>query len=121
MIEVIQSDFARLESETTSAEQSGQKEYDGFMNDAQNDKAQKTKDITHKSGKKQNNNQMLEEAKGDLAGTQKELDAALSYYDKLKPSCVDAGESYEDRVQRRKEEIDSLQEALKILNGEDMA
>ena len=57
----------------------------------------------------------------DLEGTQKELDAALAYFDKLKPSCVDSGVSYEDRVARRKEEIESLQEALKILNGEDMA
>ena len=36
-------------------------------------------------------------------------------------SCVDAGVSYEDRVARRKEEIESLQEALRILNGEDIA
>ena len=35
----------------------------------------------------------------------------------LKPSCVDAGVSYEDRVARRKEEIASLEEALEILNG----
>ena len=117
MIEVIQSDFARLESETTAAEDSAAKEYEEFMNDSQVDKAQKTKDIEHKKGKKQNKEQMLQEAKTDLDGTQKELDAALSYYDKLKPSCVDAGESYEDRVARRKEEIDSLQEALKILEG----
>lgn len=59
--------------------------------------------------------------KEDLEGTQKELDAALAYFDKLKPSCVDSGVSYEDRVARRKEEIESLQEALKILNGEDIA
>ena len=26
----------------------------------------------------------------DLEGTQKELEAALEYFDKLKPSCVDA-------------------------------
>ena len=45
----------------------------------------------------------------------------LAYFDKLKPSCVDSGVSYEDRVGRRKEEIESLQEALKILNGEDIA
>jgi chromosome segregation ATPase len=118
MIEVIQSDFARLEAETTTAEDSAAKEYEEFMNDSQVDKAQKTKDIEHKTGKKQNKEQMLQETKTDLDGTQKELDAALSYYDKLKPSCVDAGESYEDRVARRKEEIDSLQEALKILEGD---
>ena len=33
MIEVIQSDFARLESETTAAETEGQKEYDQFVAD----------------------------------------------------------------------------------------
>merc|ERR1719171_487007 len=118
MIEVIQSDFARLESETTSAEAEAKKEYDEFMSDSSADKAQKTKDIEHKTGKKQNNEQMLQEAKTDLDGTQKELDAALSYYEKLKPSCVDAGESYEERVARREEEIASLKEALSILEGE---
>jgi len=121
MIEVIQSDFARLESETSAAEAEAQKQYDEFMGDSSVDKAQKTKDIEHKSGKKQNHEQALQEAKTDLDGTQKELDAALAYYEKLKPSCVDAGESYEDRVARRKEEIESLQEALRILNGEDVA
>jgi len=121
MIEVIQSDFARLEAETSSAEAEGQKSYDQFMSDSSSDKAAKSKDIEHKTGKKQNDEQSLQEAKTDLDGTQKELDAALQYYEKLKPSCVDAGESYEDRVARRKEEIESLQEALRILNGEDVA
>ena len=37
----------------------------------------------------------------------------------VRRSCVDAGVSYEDRVARRKEEIESLQEALRILNGKD--
>jgi len=57
----------------------------------------------------------------DLEGTQKELNAALHYFDKLKPSCVDSGVSYADRVARREAEIDSLKEALKVLNGEDLA
>merc|ERR1719456_1181801 len=121
MIEVIQSDFARLESETTASEAAAAKEYDGFMSDSAADKAAKTKDIEHKESKKQNASQSLTERKDDLAGTQEELDSALTYYEKLKPDCVDAGVSYEDRVARRKEEIASLQEALKILNGEDIA
>jgi len=121
MLEVIESDFARLEAETSSAEATAQKTYDEFMTDSKVDKAQKTTDSEHKTAKKQDQEQALTVKSGDLEGTQKELDAALAYYDKLKPSCVDSGVSYEDRVGRRKEEIESLQEALKILNGEDIA
>merc|ERR550514_1320471 len=118
MIEVIQSDFARLESDTTAAEEESQREYDTFMTDSATDKAQKQADIDHKSSAKQNDEQNLEEAKTDLEATQKELDAAMEVYEKLKPSCIDAATSYEDNVARRNEEIESLQEALKILSGE---
>jgi len=121
MLEVIESDFARLESDTKAAEATAQKEYDEFMTDSKVDKAEKTTDIEHKTAKKQDETQALTVKREDLEGTQKELDAALAYFDKLKPSCVDAGVSYEDRVARRKEEIESLQEALRILNGEDIA
>merc|ERR1712151_1321550 len=121
MLEVIESDFARLEADTKAAEAATQKEYDTFMTDSKVDKAAKTKDIEHKTAKKQDQSQALTTKKADLEGTQKELDAALAHFDKLKPSCVDAGVNYEDRVARRKEEIESLQEALKILNGEDLA
>merc|ERR1719401_1790434 len=121
MLEVIESDFARLEADTKAAEASAQKEYDTFMTDSKVDKAAKVKDIEHKTAKKQDEEQALQVKREDLEGTQKELDAALAYFDKLKPSCVDAGVSYESRVARRQEEIESLQEALKILNGEDIA
>jgi len=121
MLEVIESDFARLEADTKAAEASAQKEYDNFMTDSKVDKAAKVTDIEHKTAKKQDESQAATTKKSDLEGTQKELDASLAYFDKLKPSCVDAGVSYDDRVQRRKEEIESLQEALRILNGEDIA
>jgi len=121
MLEVIESDFARLESETKAAEATAQAEYDTFMTDSKVDKSAKSTDIEHKTAKKQDESQALTVKREDLEGTQKELDAALAYFDKLKPSCVDSGVSYEDRVARRKEEIESLQEALKILNGEDIA
>merc|ERR1711972_543279 len=119
MLEVIESDFARLEADTTAAEATAQKTYDTFMTDSKVDVAAKSKDIEHKTAKKQDQNQALTTKRADLEGTQKELDAALTYFDKLKPSCVDSGVSYDARVARRKEEIESLQEALRILNGED--
>lgn len=120
MLEVIESDFARLEADTKSGEVTAQKEYDTFMSDSAVDKAAKNQDIEHKTAKKQDETQALTVKKADLEGTQKELDAALRYFDKLKPSCVDSGVSYEDRVTRRKQEIQSLQEALRILSGEDL-
>merc|ERR1719386_537241 len=118
MLEVIQSDFSRLEAETAAAEEAAQKEYDQFMADSETDKAQKQRDIERNTKKKQDRSQSLEEKKKDLQGTTDELNAALEYYAKLKPDCIDSGVSYEERVARRKEEIESLQEALRILNGE---
>jgi uncharacterized protein YoxC len=120
MIEVIEADFARLEADTAAAEEEAQKEYDKFMTDSSMDKEAKTTDHDHKTAKKEDQEQMLASKKEDLANTQKELDAAMAYFDKLKPSCVEAGVSYDTRVSNRKEEIESLQEALKILNGEEI-
>jgi len=121
MLEVIESDFARLEADTRAAEAAAQKEYDEFMTDSKMDHAAKSKSIELKTAKKLDSVQAIATKKLDLEGTEKELTAALAYFDKLKPSCIDAGISYDDRVSRRKEEIESLQEALRILNGEDLA
>merc|ERR1719162_567304 len=121
MIEVIQSDFARLEAETSAAEAEASKQHDEFIQDSKVDKVQKAADLDHATENKQNQEQELQEKNVDLTGTQKELDAALAYYEKLKPTCVGEVESFEDRVKRRKEEIQSLQEAYTILNGEDIA
>merc|ERR1719352_1427089 len=121
MLEVIASDFARLETDTKAAEAEAQDSFDKFSSESAVNRAANSKDVEHKTTKKTNQESALTAKKADLEGTQKELDAALAYYDKLKPLCVDAGVSYEDRVGRRKEEIESLQEALRILNGEDIA
>jgi len=116
MLEVCESDFARLEADTTSAEETSSQEFDSFTSDSAVDKATKTATMKHKEDMKTKDESALQTAKKDLAGVTDELDAALAYYEKLKPSCVDAGESYEERVARRKAEIESLQEALKILS-----
>jgi len=100
--------------------QEAKKQYDEFMQDSKVDKVEKTADLEHATESKQEQEGSLQEKKVDLEGTQKELDAALAYYEKLKPACVGEAPSYEDRVAQRKEEIESLQEALRILNGEDV-
>merc|ERR1719409_2383670 len=111
MLEVIESDFARLLSETTAGEQEAASAFEKLSNDSAENKAVKTTESKSKTGEKTRK-------ESALASTKKDLAAAMDYYEKLKPSCVDAGVSYEERVARRKEEIESLQEALKILSAE---
>jgi len=119
-LEVILSDFSRLESETTAAEAEEDDEYKTFMFESKKDKALKENESRLKSGTKTDKESALQQAQTDLKTTQEQLDKALEYYEKLKPTCVDSGITYEERVKRREEEIVSLQEALKILAGNDL-
>jgi hypothetical protein len=119
-LQVILSDFARLESETAAAEEQESEEYSTFMFESKKDKALKENEISLKSGTKTDKESALATANRDLKTTQEQLDRAVDYYEKLKPSCVDSGITYEERVKRREEEIVSLQEALKILQGTDL-
>merc|ERR1719310_1007850 len=97
MLEVILSDFARLEAETTEAEDMAQKEYDSFMTDSAMDKATKTSDLDHKTQKKQDQEEALASSNSDLEGTQEELNAALAYFEKLKPKCIGEPVDYEKK------------------------
>jgi hypothetical protein len=119
-LEVILSDFARLESETLAAEEREDNEHKQFVFESKKDKALKETDVKHKSARKTDKESALHSAQSELKATQQQLDKAIAYYEKLKPSCVDSGITYEDRVKKREEEIQSLQEALQILTGQDL-
>merc|ERR1719235_1445232 len=119
MLDVILSDFARLQTETEQAENSAASTYEAFMNESNEDVAVKETEIEHKSNKKDTCTETIADLDKNLKLTQTELDKALEYYDKLKAECVDTQVSYEERVRMREEEIQSLQEALKVLAGED--
>jgi uncharacterized protein YoxC len=119
-LEVILTDFARLESETSASEAEEADAYKTFMFESKKDKALKENESRLKSNTKTDKESALQDANADLKVTQEQLDKALEYYEKLKPQCVDSGITYEERVKRREEEIVSLQEALKILAGTDL-
>merc|ERR1719281_1800891 len=121
MLDVVMSDFARLQTETEMAESMAQTDYEKFMDESTEDAEVKGVELAHKEKKKIATEEANRALKKELDLTQTELDKALAYFDKLKPDCIDEGISYEEKVAMRKEEIVSLQEALKILSGEDLA
>lgn len=120
MLEVVHGDFSQLEAETSAAETAAADEHREFMATSNKSVAVKTKEVDMLTSDKTEAEAELSSAKSDLAGTQDQLLAADRYYEKLKPTCVDTGISYEERVKARQEEIQSLQEALKILQGYDL-
>mmetsp|Transcript_124681 Transcript_124681/g.285621 ORF Transcript_124681/g.285621 Transcript_124681/m.285621 type:complete len:689 (+) Transcript_124681:77-2143(+) len=120
MLEVILSDFARLEEDTTASEAAAQEEYKTFMSDSKTDLATKNADVKGKTDKITRQDESISQTRESLAATEKELDAAQEYYEKLKPGCVSGGVNYDDRVKQREAEVQSLKEALKILNGDDI-
>jgi len=118
MLEVILSDFARLEAETTADETTAANEYEQFMADSKADAKAKHKEEYDKGLQKDQKEHELKGTQEDLDSTQEELDAALDYYEELKPACLEVHVSYEERVAKRKEEIESLKQAYEILSKE---
>jgi len=117
MLEVIESDFARLETETRASEAQAVADYKDLMADskaaadAKHDREFKLKLEKDQAAFDQ------QQKKKDLAASEKELGAANAYYENLKEPCTVVHVSYEDRAARRKEEIAALKEAYEILEG----
>jgi len=120
MLEVIESDFARLDAETSASETQAAAAFKKFVNEADEDKAVAEAEVDHKQANLETTRQLLSSTKNDLEQTQAQLDAAVGYFEKLKPSCVDSGISWTERIKRREEEMQSLKEAYQILAGEEV-
>merc|ERR1719506_831162 len=118
MLQVILSDFVRLDQETSSEEAAAQAAFEEFSETSTADKDAKTEELETKRKEKVAAEADLAQTLRDLKSTQKELNAALKYFDKLKPSCLDAGVDFAERTARREEEIASLKDALKTLGEE---
>jgi predicted transcriptional regulator len=117
MLEVIESDFLRLDSDTTTEEKENAAEYETFSADATADKEAKHKEELQTKLDKDDAEFKKSKTKKDLKAVTAELDKANKYYDNLKPQCLEVKVSYEERVAKRKQEIESLKEAYKVLDG----
>jgi len=116
MMDVVLSDFTRLETETQTAEATADSNYKKFMTDSEESVEIKQAEIENKEGRKQMADEKIRRNEKELKLTQEELDKAKEYHDKLKAECVDTGLSYEDKKAAREEEIQALQDALAVLD-----
>jgi len=116
ILELIESDFSQLETETTTAEEEAQTKYEEFMDTSNKSKEVKTQDRNYKEQSMTAASEELTDVNADLAFNNKELKSKQDYYGELKKQCITTGVSYAERNAKRQEEIKSLQEALEILS-----
>ena len=116
LCEVIVSDFERTIEQTEEDEKDAVKAFEDFESDSK-------KSIKDKKGEKKNNdgdiascNDAITEAKDLLMEAMESKKGAEKELTKLKPMCVDQPETYEQRVQKREEEIQALKDAMQALD-----
>lgn len=116
LLEVIVSDFERTIKNVTAQENDESAEFVEF------DRTSKS-DIGGKTTKTELDEQDLKTTKTTIKDKMKDMQANMNLVDKaveeleeLKPVCIDTGMSYEERVEKREEEIEALHKALCILD-----
>mmetsp|Transcript_13746 Transcript_13746/g.23944 ORF Transcript_13746/g.23944 Transcript_13746/m.23944 type:complete len:716 (+) Transcript_13746:43-2190(+) len=118
LLEVILSDFANVEAEATAEETTMVEKFQELMVESKRSISTKEKKIEMNTADKAAAESELQSQTADLKSTEDELIAANRYHDKLVPQCVDQGMTFEERTAAREEEIASLKQALKILDGQ---
>jgi len=115
MLDVIKGDFERTISATEKAEATAESEYQGFMTESSKSLVEKQMAEEQKSKQKDDAAEEYESADEDIAAQTALLKSGIKELIELKPTCVDTGMSYEERVARREDEIESLKKGLCVL------
>merc|ERR1712070_113180 len=124
VIAMMNSLMAELDKEMTTAEvdeKNAQEEYEQFMSDSAEKRADDTKALTDKTAAKADMEGALAEAKKEKAGKVKELIATAEVLSDVHGECDWLLQNFELRKTARANEMDSLKQAHAILSGADFS
>jgi len=116
LLEVIQSDFDRTVRTTEKSEAQAHSDYTKSMQALKSSTAGKETKKELDEQDLETTKTTLEEKYADLQSNMDLTDTALQELEKLKPTCIDTGMSYKERVQKREDEMAALKKALCILD-----
>jgi len=119
MMDLLIKDLDKEITEAELTEKDAQEDYEVFMKDSADKRAQDSKTLTDKEGALAALKSDLEEQKGSLASTTKELAATNQYIHTLHLECDWLIKYYDMRKEARANEIDALGKAKAVLNGAD--
>ena len=120
LLEVIKSDFERTVRTTEASEKKSQAEFVLADRDLRSDTGGKeTKEELDKQDHKTTLS-TIESKFADLQTNMDLVDKANAELEELKPVCIDTGMSYTERVEKREEEIAALNNALCLLDTDNV-
>lgn len=118
ILETSASDFTKLLAEAEASESEAADSYKRLIQDNKVAKASKEAAVKGKTTNLKSLEVQLSHHQENLDTVSKELDAVLSYLEKLKPQCTAKAMTYEEKKAARESEMEGLKEALQILEGE---
>jgi chromosome segregation ATPase len=119
MIDMLIKDLDKEMTEAEVTEKDAQGDYEQMLKDSATKRAEDSKSLTDKEGALADLQSGLEESKGTLESTQKELGATNEYIASLHADCDWLIKYYDMRREARTNEIDALEKASAVLNGAD--
>jgi hypothetical protein len=121
VLQIAEEDFTKLLAETEAEEEAAAATFKKVSDENAVAKATKETEVKDKTSEIKSLNVALNHHGADRDTVSKELDAVLSYLDKLKPQCETKAMSFEEKKARREAEIEGLKDAMAILEGNGVA
>jgi len=117
MLDVMKSDFERTISMTRESEEKSEKDHLEFSTETGMTLAEKTETESSKSDQRSDAVSKHGEAAERLDQEMSTLVTSIDELKELKEACIDTGMSYDERVARREQEIESLNKAMCIFEN----
>jgi chromosome segregation ATPase len=119
MIDLLIKDLDKEMTVATTEEKDAQSDYETFMRDSAEKRAQDAKNLADKEGALADAQAALEKHTDEKSSTTKELGATLQYIQSLHSECDWLLQYFEVRKEARASEIDALGKAKAVLSGAD--
>jgi len=119
MMDALSNDLQKEMTEAEAIEKDAQGDYEQFMADSANKRAEDSKTLTDKEGALAQLGEMLDSQTSDKTSTEKTLQATLGYIASLHAECDWLVKYFDMRKEARTNEIDALEKAKAVLSGAD--
>jgi chromosome segregation ATPase len=121
MMDALSADLQKEMTEAEATEKDAQGDYEQFMSDSANKRAEDSKSLTDKEGALAQLGEMLDTQSSEKTSTEKTLEATNSYIASLHAECDWLVKYFDMRKEARANEIDALGKAKAVLSGADFS